>query len=61
MQVPQVEIASKNIALKFPEVGDYFEDSAVFVFKKDVDVKKRLEELIQTYLKNPVNLAYLQK
>lgn len=61
MQVPQVEIASKNIALKFPEIGDFFEDSSVFVFKKDGDVKKRLEELIQIYLKNPGNLAYLQK
>jgi hypothetical protein len=61
MQVPQVGIAFKNIAQKYPEVGDYFEDSAVFVFKKELNVKKRLEELIQVYLKNPENLAYLQK
>jgi hypothetical protein len=61
MQIPQAGIACRNIAQKYPDVGDYFEDSSVFIFKKDIDVKKRLEELIQTYLKNPENLAYLQK
>jgi hypothetical protein len=60
LQAPQAVIALKNISQKCPELGNFYDDSSVFVFNNGVDVKKRLEEQIQLYLKNPENLAYLQ-
>ncbi len=60
LQEPQAVIALKNISQKCPALGNFYDDSSVFVFNSDTDVKKCLEEQIQLYLKNPDNLASLQ-
>ena len=55
LQMAQVMIALKNLAAKRPDMGQFFEDSGVFIFRKDIDAVPLLDEMLKAYRKNPEN------